>query len=233
MMRRYIIFALGAAALWLIAKPLWMQSNPQPQAPQAAVTTQQPQPSVTTKKQTSTLPVATNISANSQAKIWSVLQQGRGYVVIMRHAVAPGIGDPVEFRLNDCSTQRNLSEAGRQQAIRTGKAFRTKNIQVSRVLSSQWCRCLETAKLMNLGKVEPYPALNSFFNNYKTQPQQTAQLRQFIVNNRNRPGVVVMVTHEVNITALIGDSYPKSGESVVVRANKNNKIELVGQIKAL
>lgn len=232
-MRRYIIFGLGAIALSLILKPVWMQYNPQRQEPQTTASTQQPQQSLANKKETSTLPPATNISASSKAKIWSVLQQGRGYVVIMRHALAPGIGDPVDFRLNDCSTQRNLSKAGRQQAMRTGKAFKTKNIQVSRVLSSQWCRCLETAKLMNLGAVEPFPPLNSFFNNYKTQSQQTAQLRQFIVNNRNTPGVVVMITHEVNITALTSDIYPQSGESVVLRANDNNKIEVVGQIKAL
>ncbi|OUL30194.1 histidine phosphatase family protein [Nostoc sp. RF31YmG] len=184
-------------------------------------------------KDSSASPVITNVSANSEAQIWSRLRQGRGYVVIMRHALAPGIGDPPDFRLNDCSTQRNLSNEGRQQATRIGKAFRSRRIQVSRVVSSQWCRCLETAKLMNLGKVEPFPTLNSFFSNYKTQSQQTAQLRQFILNNRNTAGVIVMITHEINITTLTSDIYPKSGDSVVLRANEQNKIEIVGQIKAI
>ncbi len=229
MMRRYIIFGLSAVALLLILKPLY---KPKTQEKQIAATIEQPQQSLN-NKDSSASPVITNVSANSEAQIWSRLRQGRGYVVIMRHALAPGIGDPPDFRLNDCSTQRNLSNEGRQQATRIGKAFRSRRIQVSRVVSSQWCRCLETAKLMNLGKVEPFPTLNSFFSNYKTQSQQTAQLRQFILNNRNTAGVIVMITHEINITTLTSDIYPKSGDSVVLRANEQNKIEIVGQIKAI
>ncbi len=230
MMRRYMIFGLGAVALLLMFKPLY---NPKVEDKQTAATIKQPQQSLVTNQESSTSPPVTKISANSEAKIWSQLRQGKGYVVIMRHALAPGIGDPPDFRLNDCSTQRNLSDEGRKQAIKTGKAFRDRKIQVSRVLSSQWCRCLETAKLLNLVKVESFPTINSFFSNYKTQSQQTAQLRQFILNNRNNPGVVVMITHEVNITAIANDIYPKSGESVVLRANNQNKIEVVGQIKAI
>lgn len=85
------------------------------------------------------------------------------YVVLLRHAIAPGTGDPENFQLDDCSTQRNLSEEGRQQAIAIGKAFQSRNVPVKAVLSSQWCRCLETAELMNVGPVEPFSALNSFF----------------------------------------------------------------------
>jgi phosphohistidine phosphatase SixA len=230
MMRRYMIFGLGAVALLLILKPLY---NPKVEEKQTAATIKQPQQSLVTNQESSTSTPATNVSANSETQIWSRLRQGRGYVVIMRHALAPGIGDPVDFRLNDCSTQRNLSDEGRKQAIKTGKVFRDRKIQVSRVLSSQWCRCLETAKLLNLGKVEPFVPINSFFSNYKTQSQQTSQLRQFILNNHNNPGVVVMITHEINITALTSNIYPKSGESVVLRANNQNKIEVVGQIKAI
>lgn len=230
MMRRYIIFGLGAVALLLMLKPLY---NPKVEEKQTAAIIKQPQQSLANNQQSSTSPPATNVSANSEAQIWSRLRQGRGYVVIMRHALAPGIGDPVDFRLNDCSTQRNLSDQGRKQALNTGKAFRNRKIQVSRVLSSQWCRCLETAKLLNLGKVESFPTINSFFSNYKTQSQQTAQLRQFILDNRNTAGVIVMITHEINITAITNDIYPKSGESVVLRASENNKIEVVGQIKAI
>lgn len=86
---------------------------------------------------------------------------------------------------------------------------------------------------MNLGPVEPFPSLNSFFNDYTTAAPQTAQLRQFILNNRNTSGVIVMVSHEVNITSLVGNIYPQSGESVVLRTNEKNKIEVVGKIKAL
>ena len=230
MMRRYIIFGLGAVALLLILTPLY---NPKTQEKPTVATIQQPQQSLENNKKNSATTAATNVSANSEAKIWSRLRQGRGYVVLMRHALAPGIGDPPDFKLNDCSTQRNLSDEGRKQAIRIGKAFRSRNIQVSRVLSSQWCRCLETANLLNLGKVEPFPTINSFFNNYKTQSQQTAQLRQFIVNNRNTPGVILMITHEINITTITSDVYPKSGDSVVLRANDRDKIEVVGEIKGI
>ncbi|WP_218776777.1 histidine phosphatase family protein [Nostoc sp. T09] len=230
MMRRYIIFGLGTVALLLVLQPLYRAKT---QEKQITATIEQPQQSLDNNKESSASPSITKVSANSEAQIWSRLRQGRGYVVIMRHALAPGIGDPPDFRLNDCSTQRNLSNEGRKQAIRIGKAFRSRKIQVSRVLSSQWCRCLETAKLMNLRKVEPFPTLNSFFSNYKTQSQQTAQLRQFILNNRNTPGVIVMITHEINITTLTSDIYPKSGDSVVLRAKEQNKIEVVGQIKAI
>ncbi|NDJ23852.1 histidine phosphatase family protein [Nostoc sp. B(2019)] len=228
MTRRHIIFGLGAVALSLILKRLY---NPDKQK-QALTPVEQPQQSLF-PNQDSASPSTTDVSASSKAAIWSVLQQGRGYVVLMRHALAPGIGDPPDFRLNDCSTQRNLSDEGRKQAIRTGKAFKNRNIQVSRVLSSQWCRCLETAKLMNLGAVEPFPPLNSFFLDHTTEFKQTAQVRQLILNNRNTPGVIVMITHEVNIRAIASDIYPESGESVVLRANGKNKIEVVGQIRAM
>jgi len=79
-----------------------------------------------------------------------------GYVAVMRHAIAPGTGDPSNFRLGDCQTQRNLSETGRQQARRLGQLLRDRQVPVTRVLSSQWCRCLETAKLLDLGQVEPF-----------------------------------------------------------------------------
>ncbi|BAY13201.1 histidine phosphatase family protein [Calothrix sp. NIES-2098] len=229
LMRRYIIFGLGAVALLLLLKPLY---NSKIQEKQIS-TVKQPQQYLENNKESSASASITNVSANSEAQIWSRLRQGRGYVVIMRHALAPGIGDPPDFKLNDCSTQRNLSDEGRKQAIRIGKAFKSQKIPVYRVLSSQWCRCLETAKLLNLGKVEPFPTINSFFNNYKTQSQQTAQLRQFILNNRNTPGAIVMVTHEINITTVTSDIYPKSGDSVVLRASDRNKIEVVGQIKAI
>ncbi|MBE9035273.1 histidine phosphatase family protein [aff. Roholtiella sp. LEGE 12411] len=229
MTRRHTILGLSAVALSLILKRLY---NHETEEKQAVEPVKQPEQSLSTNEQSLASIDATDIPA-TKAAIWSILQQGKGYVVLMRHALAPGIGDPPDFRLNDCSTQRNLSDEGKKQAIRTGKAFKSRNIQVSRVLSSQWCRCLETAKLMNLGAVEPFSALNSFFLNHATEFKQTAQVRQFILNNRNTPGVIVMITHEVNIRAIASDIYPESGESVVLRANQKNKIEVVGQIKAI
>lgn len=163
------------------------------------------------------------------ANIWSQLRQGQGYVVLFRHALAPGTGDPPNFQLGDCATQRNLSAAGRQQAIRMGDALRQQGIPVSRVLSSQWCRCLETARLMNLGEVTPFPVLNSFFQDRSREAEQTEQLRQWIMNNRGNAGVTVMVTHQVNITAL-SNTVPQSGSAVVLRAIAPDQVQFVGQL---
>jgi phosphohistidine phosphatase SixA len=168
--------------------------------------------------------------ATSEDAIWTQLRHGKGYVVMMRHALAPGTGDPPTFRLNDCATQRNLSEAGRSQAVQIGETFRSYKIPVARVLSSQWCRCLETAHLLNLGPVEPFPAINSFFSNRSNEVSQTEQVKQFMLQNRETAGVVVMITHQVNITAISG-IVPESGAAVVFRVNEQNQIEPVGQIE--
>lgn len=172
----------------------------------------------------------TPISQAQPASGWALLQQGKpGYVVLMRHALAPGVGDPASFRLNDCSTQRNLSAAGRSQAKRIGEAFRRYNVRVSRVLSSQWCRCLETARLLNLGPVEAFAPLNSFFQDRSTEAKQTAQVRRLIVNHRKQAGVLILVTHQVNITALTG-VVPQSGESIVLQANDRGQVRLLGSL---
>ena len=165
-----------------------------------------------------------------QSAGWKLLQRGEtGLVVAMRHAIAPGTGDPTNFKLGDCSTQRNLSAQGRTQAKQIGAEFRNRKIKVARVLSSQWCRCLETANLMNLGKVEPLIALNSFFSDSSKEAGQTAKIRKLIVDNRNTTGAIIMVTHQVNITA-IADIVPQSGEAVILKGDRQGKIQIVGRI---
>lgn len=168
----------------------------------------------------------------SSAQLWSMLEQAdeNRYVILFRHALAPGTGDPANFQLNDCSTQRNLSEKGRKQAMRIGQELKRRNLPITRVLSSQWCRCLETAKLMDIGEVEPYTPLNSFFSNPGQGQQQTAQLRQFLLKNPHDAGVMVMVTHQVNITA-ISDIFPQSGEGVVLSINEETAtFEVLGRL---
>jgi phosphohistidine phosphatase SixA len=175
---------------------------------------------------------ATSFQSVAQSFIndeWNMLQ-GSGKVVLMRHAIAPGTGDPSGFKLGDCSTQRNLSDVGREQARRAGNAFRQRQIPVSQVLSSQWCRCLETAQLLNLGTVKPVPALNSFFSDRSTADIQTAQTRQLIAAHRQQDGVLVMVTHQVNITALTG-IVPQSGAAVVVQANDAGEVVVIGELE--
>lgn len=167
--------------------------------------------------------------ARSAEDLWALLRQEPGLVLLFRHARAPGTGDPATFRLADCSTQRNLDAEGREQSRQLGEAFRQRQIPVVRVLSSQWCRSLDTARLMNLAEVEPFPALKSFFGDRSTEPQQTRALQQFILENRATAGVIVLVTHQVNITALT-DIVPREGEAVFVRATPQGEIEILGRL---
>lgn len=148
---------------------------------------------------------------------WSALRAG-GVAILLRHAqTEPGVGDPAGFRLGDCSTQRNLSDEGRRQSQRIGAALSAQGIRVDRVLSSQWCRCLDTARLaFPQHKVEPFAALNSFFDDRSAEPDRTREVRARIAAIR-APANVVFVTHHVNVLALTGDAVG-SGEAVLVLA---------------
>ncbi|MCI4663171.1 MAG: histidine phosphatase family protein [Neomegalonema sp.] len=130
--------------------------------------------------------------------------------LIMRHASAPGGGDPSRFRLRDCSTQRNLDHAGRAQARAIGARLRKNGVRIDRVLSSQWCRCLDTARLLSYGAVEEAPALNSFFEARERAGRQTEDLRKLLLT-LPADQTVMLVTHQVNITAFL-DVWPRSGE---------------------
>ncbi len=176
-------------------------------------------------------PESTAVDTTTEEEmLWQKLAQAEEetYVVLLRHAIAPGTGDPTNFQLDDCSTQRNLSEAGRQQAKAIGEAFWSRNIPVVEVLSSQWCRCLETAELMDVGLVKPFAPLNSFFRDRSTADAQIAQLKDYIATSQDRPGVIVMVTHQVNITAL-SDIFPQSGSAVVMQLNEG-QLDVLGQL---
>lgn len=169
------------------------------------------------------------VAASDEQNLWATLKTP-GHFAIMRHALAPGTGDPSRFRLDDCTTQRNLSDGGRRQAERTGAAFRSQGIASARILSSRWCRCLETGRLLGLGPVEPFAALNSFFQQMTEGPSQIARLRDEISDmDLSRP--VVMVTHQVVITGL-ADVFPASGEIVVMRRTAGGDLVSVGRIQA-
>ena len=165
-------------------------------------------------------------------QLWSILRQSKGnsHAILFRHAIAPGGGDPPQFQLNDCSTQRNLSEEGRKQAVKIGQELKRRKIPIAKVLSSQWCRCLETARLMELGEVQAYPPLNSFFSDRSRTTEQTTQLRSFLLQNHQERGVTILVTHQVNITALT-DIFPQSGEGVVVEVDRDQQnIKVLGRL---
>lgn len=137
-----------------------------------------------------------------------------GSVVLIRHALAPGVGDPERFALNDCSTQRNLNDEGRAQAVRIGKFFRQLPVPVEAVWSSQWCRTRETADLAFPGQRIDQAAFNSFFGEPDAAPAQT-QAARALLNAWAGKGLLVVVTHQVNITAITG-VVPASGEAVVL-----------------
>jgi broad specificity phosphatase PhoE len=155
---------------------------------------------------------------------WDRLQRG-GYILLIRHGIAPGTGDPVHFDLDDCRTQRNLSEAGRRQSAALGEAFRKAGIPVSKVLSSQWCRCRETAALA-FGGFEAFPPLNSFFGRPERAAEQTADTLARLRREAPAGGNLVLVTHQVNITALIG-VFPAQGEVIVTRLADDGTLSLV------
>ena len=152
---------------------------------------------------------------------------GTGSVVLFRHALAPGGGDPDGFKLEDCRTQRNLSAEGRAQAHRLGAAFAQRGIAVGAVWSSQWCRTRDTADLAFPGKRVDQPVFNSFFNTPELSASATRQAQQLLSAWRG-PGVLVVVTHQVNITALTG-VVPSSGEGVVVKPSTAG-LQTVGRI---
>jgi phosphohistidine phosphatase SixA len=138
-----------------------------------------------------------------------------GSVLMIRHALAPGSGDPDHFKLGDCTTQRNLSEQGRDQARAIGAFLRRQGVAGARVYASQWCRCLETASLMDVGTVQPLPALNSFFARPEEGPARLKALRSFLDRQPRDGPLIIMVTHFVTISALTGKGV-SSGEGVVL-----------------
>tara|TARA_Y100001978_G_C23596841_1_gene386671 strand:- start:25 stop:621 length:597 start_codon:yes stop_codon:yes gene_type:complete len=167
-------------------------------------------------------------SANLSDKQLINMARDEGVVFLMRHALAPGMGDPQNFDLNDCKTQRLLSDAGRLQARMVGEKFRQSGLKSARVKSSQWCRCKETAKLLKLGLVEEIEFLNSFFDRPEREEPQTTALRKWLFEQVSTSGLI-LVTHQVNITALTG-VFPSSGELVVIRLKKPSGIQVVGTI---
>ena len=138
-----------------------------------------------------------------------------GTVVLFRHALAPGVGDPEGFDLNDCATQRNLGEAGRAQSRRIGDFFRRQPLPVTAVWSSQWCRVRETADLAFPGNRVDQAAFNSFFGEPDAAPAQMREAKALLDGWRGE-GLLVVFTHQVNITALTG-VFPASGEGVVLK----------------
>jgi phosphohistidine phosphatase SixA len=170
---------------------------------------------------------ATQASSATEAG-WALLRNG-GQVVLLRHAAAPGVGDPANFDIEKCNTQRNLSDAGRQQARKIGALFAARAAPVERILASRYCRTLETARLaFGASKVEVFEALDAFAADTPAKDEQSAALMAEI-RDWSGSGNLVLVTHEANITALTGQS-SRDGEAIVVRPD-GDKLQVIGRIR--
>ena len=134
-----------------------------------------------------------------------------GTVIFLRHALAPGTGDPENFDLDNCQTQRNLDEPGRQQAVAIGKRIAAAKFNLAGIYSSEWCRCLETARLLDLGAVTPFDGLNSFYQNHAPRDATLVKLKSMLANLPPDGAPVIMVTHYVTIQTVTNIAVPSGG----------------------
>ena len=165
-----------------------------------------------------------------ESDAWVALR-GNGHVALIRHAQAPGTLDPEGYRLDDCSTQRQLSEKGRADARKLGDIFRAQKVKVGKIVSSQWCRCRHTAELMDLGPVEQAPTFNNAAVLREQRDELAAGGRKYIAAWRG-PGTLIVATHGANVLAMLG-VHPAQGEVIVVKPDAANEkgMTLVGRIR--
>jgi len=146
-------------------------------------------------------------------------------VLLMRHALAPGIGDPAGYKLQDCKSQRNLDATGRAQAQKTGQWLKAQGVGNALVFTSAWCRCKETAENLAFGTPVLEPSLNSFFDDMRQGPQSNVNLQKFIVGQLKSKGdkALILVTHHVNIAEFTGENVG-SGDMVLAKVNSAGKL---------
>ena len=169
--------------------------------------------------------LTTTVKADLNRKLINQLEEG-GKLIFIRHAYAPGSGDPDNFNLNDCSTQRNLSKEGQRQAKYIGEFFRNNKVKIDKVLSSEWCRCKETAKIA-FKNFSTNSFLNSFYSSKfaKNKDKQVKALKEYIKKFKSDKNLV-LVTHYVLISEILNYG-PSSGEIVV--SNKN--LDIIGSLE--
>lgn len=151
-----------------------------------------------------------------------------GNVLFVRHTLAPGYGDPQNFNLKDCKTQRNLDNEGRAQAIKIGQIIKKERFEFLLMYSSQWCRCMETAKLFDLGEIIIEPGLNSFFQGYVSKEKTISRLNEILNSLEYEKKPVLMVTHQVTISAITGINV-KSGGAVAynTKSKKSREVSIL------
>ncbi|MEO5843765.1 MAG: histidine phosphatase family protein [Caldimonas sp.] len=173
--------------------------------------------------------LGTGSARADEAAAWAALRQG-GVVALMRHGDAPGVGDPPGWRLDDCATQRNLSERGRADARAAGARLRDERIVIARVLSSPWCRCIDTATLVGAGAVQVEPSFANAFM-LRERRETLREGGRAVIGRWRGPGVLLVVTHGENIHALTGVS-PAAAEIVVVSAGADGTLRTIGSVPA-
>jgi broad specificity phosphatase PhoE len=167
-------------------------------------------------------------AAAERDALWALLAAG-GQVVLIRHTItAPGVGDPPGMRLDDCATQRNLADDGRRHARQIGEALRARAVRVDRLVSSPWCRCIETAELAFGGTPDLAPALGNLFGRPENRAQQVRELSALVGEWRSA-GNLVLVSHGSTISALTGVS-PGTGEMVIVTPEGDGRFTVAGTL---
>jgi broad specificity phosphatase PhoE len=175
--------------------------------------------------------LAVALPADADDALWALLKNGR-QVVLVRHAVTTAeVGDPPGFKLNDCATQRNLTEAGRADARRLGEAFRGHGVPVGRVLSSPWCRCLDTARLAFGGDAEVSRPLSNLYGRSEASARQVREMETLIAAWRpeGAGGNLVMVSHGSTILALTGISV-EPAEMLVLTPRAGERFKIAGRL---
>jgi len=166
-----------------------------------------------------TLILVTEAFARSELEI--IKKNISANVIFLRHALAPGVGDPENFIKEDCSTQRNLNDKGRLQARLIGNYLRSTNLKFSQILTSEWCRCIDTAKELNLGQWTTFSGLNSFFQEYEKKDQVMNKLQKKL-DSLGYSDLALFVTHQVVISQQTG-IVPRSGEMVLYNSITKQK----------
>jgi phosphohistidine phosphatase SixA len=161
----------------------------------------------------------------AQASDLSQKLQSSEYLLLMRHTLAPGVGDPANYSLEDCKTQRNLNAVGRAQAVFVGEWLKKQGVKNADVHSSIWCRCKDTAALLNFGEYKVEPALASFFDDMSKAKESNLKLQRFIAGKMKSKGdkALIMVTHHVNILEFMGENIA-SGDMVLAKVNSKGEL---------
>ena len=160
-------------------------------------------------------------AAYARSELETIRKSISANVIFLRHALAPGFGDPYNFKKQDCSTQRNLNNKGRLQARLIGHYLKAGKISFSEILTSEWCRCIDTAKELNLGKWETFSGLNSFFEGHEKKDKVMDKLRKKL-NSLSHSDLILLITHQVVILEQTGIA-PKSGEMVLYNSITKQK----------